>query len=358
MNQQRGGSLLGQGLYGCAFEPPLKCKNQIGVLKGRKVGKVTSEFDADWELTISEQLRKLKGSDQYFVLLDTSCTPKPRTNQKNSSLKKCEPLEGIRLPDMKQVIMPFGGKPLRQILRSIEAVDYFELCTHLLEAGALLLMAKVVHSDLHMLNVLVDSNKTLRLIDFGLAWSPSMLTLANLHMLDRVFAPEITQQTPETSILFGFKEGMDMEIMLAQIEDKKVPLQMLYQLTGRSVESQMNDLRIFLKESRSFREQNWFSFYNIYWSKQDSWAIGAILLSLFVDMSMDPRFEESSEVQNKTRLVLDVCSGLLRTDPGKRLDAIQALAQWAPESDILNLADVQEWLQKQNQLKAQLERRA
>lgn len=358
MNQQRGGSLLGQGLYGCAFDPPLKCKTQIGVLKGRKVGKVTSELDADWEMTITEKLRKLRGSEDYFVLLDASCTPKPRSNQKNSSLKDCHPLEGIRLPEMKQVIMPFGGKPLRQVMHSMDAVNYFDLCTHLLEAGAILLMAKVVHTDLHLLNVLVDSKKTLRLIDFGLAWSPDMLTLANLHMLDRVFAPEITQQTPETSVVFGLKEGLDMDLMMAQIEDKKIPLQMIYQLTGRSVESQMDDLRIFFKESRSFREQNWFSFYNLYWSKQDAWAFGAILLSLFIDMSMDPRFEESPEVQHKTQLVLDVCSGLLYMDPGHRLDAIQALAQWEPNSHILQLADVQEWLKKQNQLKAQLERRA
>ena len=59
-----GGKLIGQGEFGCAMTPPLKCKgksrpislSQMIGLSGPSVGKITTPKDAALEIRISKEL--------------------------------------------------------------------------------------------------------------------------------------------------------------------------------------------------------------------------------------------------------------------------------------------------------------
>ncbi len=359
--EQHGGKLIGQGVYGCAFQPALKCKTVKQSAKKIKqatslVGKITSELDAETEFKFSEKLTTAPNAERYFILATELCTPEPRAKQTEEDLGSCGALHKVALPSMTQIVMPLGGKPLRTIPRKQSSLDFFGLGKHLLEAGALLLMKHVVHGDLHQMNVLVDTPRTARLIDFGLAWSPDELTLANVKYLDRMFNPEISQEPPEVSYIQGLLNGYRPREILAKIQDGKLPLQLLFKLYGQTKESQMKRLRSFIEGSKSFQTENRYSYYKLYWNKIDAWGLGTLLLTLFIDcLSVDNEFASSDQLVQKEGMVEDVLLGLCETEPALRLDAIEALALWSPDSAVLQIPAIQSWLKEQQSQRKELE---
>jgi hypothetical protein len=341
---KRGGRLLGEGVYGCAFSPPLLCK---GKTKGKgDVGKILRKGDAVHEYAISQALKQIPFSNEYFVIIDDICDIKPRIKQKNISVNECKPLEGVNTDEVKQVTMPFGGRPLGTLTQNLTVDGFLEIGKKLLEAGTLLLIGGIVHSDIHSLNILVDSDLSVRYIDFGVAWMTMGLTLANVSDLEKVFTPAINSQPPELALMCGLLQKYEYSTILAEIGDLKSVLYLLYKLFGISVEKQIQELEQFVRSSISFRESNWYLFYKLYWSKIDSWAIGCILLTTFVNT-----------VTNDEENILMIIKGLCRIDPGLRLDAAEALEMWAPDSKVLALPEVQEWLKKQKATREQLVRK-
>jgi len=349
MNQeQRGGKLLGQGLYGCAFDPPLICKDKTSLKPGRKIGKITSQEDANQEYTISKSLQQLPFAEEYFILIDGVCQPKPRTNQVEKSIKNCKPLENQPLPKFSQLIMSFGGKPLLNLSSTLTKDSVMKLSQKILEAGTLLLLGNIVHGDLHGYNVLVDSQGNARCIDFGFAWNVKQLTLSNVHVLIHYFAPYILQETPECSVIDGIQNNISRNYIFAKIGDEKNMLSILYKLTGRTVDDQLHELDKFTKTSISFRNKDWLSFFKIYWTKIDAWAIGNLIMYMFLNI-IDNN-EQGQEIQQLFQVILGLCE----MDPGKRLDAAEALELLAPESKVLELEETKQWLVKQKQLRNDL----
>ncbi len=360
---QEGGKMLGQGVYGCAFTPALKCRPVKGVKKGQKqttdnqVGKITTLEDADNEFRFSEKLSKVSNASMYFILTTELCIPEPRAKQTEADLAKCGALKGVELPTVAQLIMPLGGKPIRLIPRKTASIDFFRLGQHLLEAGALLLMKHVVHGDLHQMNVLMDTSRTARIIDFGLAWSPDELTMANVKYLDRSFNPLITQEPPEVSYIHGLLDDKSPKVTLARISDEKLPLQLLYKIYGIPKEKQMKRLETFVRGSKSFQENNRYGYYKLYWNKVDAWGLGTMLLSIYVDMlATDSAFERQPELLQKEGMVKTVLTSMCDTEPALRMDAIEALAMWAPNSAVLQLPEIQSWLAEQRSQRKELEK--
>jgi len=358
---QDGGKLLGQGIYGCAFTPPLECTTVDGHVtkQAGHVGKITSELDALMEFGSSKRLSTLKDANKYFLLAEQLCVPKPRSKQTEPELKDCEPLKGEQLSTMVQLVMPLGGKPLLQVPHRPQSIHYFSLCQHLLEAGTLLLMGRMVHFDLHMMNILCDSSSRARLIDFGLSWSPENLTSTTVTALYRMFNPRIAQEPPEVSLmnaLLDTESSKNIELAYATIQEQKPAIQLMYKVFGIYPNEQIKTLKKFVSTSKCYQAEDWRAFYSLYWSKMDSWALGVLCLKLYVDLSMDPEFEQSEAYKTRGQSVLNTIKGLCAMDPGVRLDAAEALERWAPESEVLKAPDVQTWLYEQKQIRAQLEK--
>ena len=362
MSSQDGGKLLGQGVYGCAFSPPLKCivrKTKPG--KGRKVGKITSTEDAQKEFTISKHLEVLPHADSYFTLLESLCVPAPRQQQREKDLPKCEAARSTvmkrnLLPGMAQVTMPFAGVPLALTPMRVANIDFFAMSRHLLEAGTLLLSAKIIHSDLHMNNIMVNSRTSTTFIDFGQAWNVDELSLANLRKRFHAFDPRVGQNPPECCVIDGLTEVLppSLQTILNRMRDQNPLFQLIQQLFQIPVDKQMTTLRRFIESSWSFQEENWFTFYKLYWSKFDAWAIGVNIVVMYAGLLMDPAFERSEEFRSKGNIPLRVCKGMLALDPGMRMDCAEALTIWAPESPVLQLPAVKGWLQEQARVRAQL----
>jgi hypothetical protein len=341
---QAGGSIIGQGSYGCVFDPPLKCDKSIN--KSGKVGKVTSVNEATTEYIISSHLKTLPYANEYFVLVDDTCIPKPRSNQDDKTISKCKTLESVKIPTRIQMILPFGGQSLVQIKKTYTMDEFYNLGKHLLEAGTLLLLGGLVHSDIHSGNVVI-SNGTLRLIDYGKSWFPN--NLVDYNTLINEFNPRPMAGTPEENIISAYMTEINIDFALAKITDEKIVLSYIYKLTGKTPDSQINELRQFIRSSLAFREKNWQSFYKIYWRKLDAWGIGSVLINNFINTLI---IHDSSYSTNK--LLLSIIVGLCSIDPGVRLDACEALELWAPDSKILQIQEVQDLLQTQKILRKEL----
>lgn len=353
--EQEGGRILGEGVYGCAFDPPLKCsKKKKVLLKGHSVGKVSSVSLGTKELSVSQYLKDIPNADKYYVLIEDMCTPAPRVEQTEPDLKKCEYTSGIALPKTAQVIMPYGGTALRMVPKTTKRIDFFRLGQHLLEAGTLLLTKKVVHRDIHPMNVLLSSPSDARLIDFGLAWRPDAIAMNNLRYLLMEFIPRFIQEPPELSYINGIDSKISEPLVLSRIVDEKLILHLIQRVYGISKEEQRARLFKFVHSSKSIEERNWFSYFKLYWSKIDAWAIGANLLTLYVDLTFDPEFEKSRDYSEKKYKCLNAIRHLCDLDAAKRYDAAEALAEWAPDSPVLQRKEVKDWLAEQRAVRKEL----
>lgn len=358
MTTQHGGKLLGHGLYGCAFDPPLICKDGYKPKRGHVIGKVTGDKqDAETEFVISAAMREqIPLAERYFILVEGICTPASRSQQKEKDLPLCPPLKGVALPNTSQIFMAFGGKPLRIVPRKLSNIHFFDLAQHIMEAAALLCANQFVHGDLHTMNVLLDAPNRGRFIDFGLAWSPRGLTLSNVHMLDRYFNPAISQEPPEISVFHGVGDGLSLNETFARIQDEKVSFQLISQVYAIPVEQLVQQLRSFVSKSWSFQHDNRFAYYKLYWSKIDAWAIGMMLLSLFIEMIVETPLEKLPEYSKHANTFLSVAKGLCEIDPAFRLDAVEALKRYAPTSQVLQDPAVQQWLAGQEGQREELEK--
>jgi len=345
-SQQEGGDLLGQGVYGCAFTPPLKCrgkvKNPTNIVQGR-VGKITSLQDATFEYNISQRLRAIPLATNYFVLSDDICTPDIRTAQDEKDITKCVPLKQRRLPDFKQLSMPFGGTPLYNAKFIVAKFDIFEFAKHILEAGSLLLLSGIVHTDLHMGNILVDSFNVPRVIDFGMAIVPSLLTS---EIVDSVQHPpdfKFYQEPPEVSLMWAIKAEVADRDTPAEIIKQKDIFKNIQVFFGKSPQEMAAELEAFWIESKSLQQMKYMDFLKTYWPQYDAWTIGSNLVYLLKMLSFYPSFQQNPTYSKNKQLLEGVIKKLVEVNPQKRYDAIQALNELDAESYVLKTY-ASEWL--------------
>jgi serine/threonine protein kinase len=357
---QEGGKLLGEGTYGCVFDPPLKCTKRKRVHKKNEskhtVSKITSIQTGELEFETSIQLEKFPGASKYFVLMDELCVPEPKAKQQDPDVSKCDLLQGEKLTQQAQLNMPFGGIALRNVPRIPQRLDFFKMGQHLLEAGTILLMQGIVHRDIHPMNILVDSPTTCKLIDFGLSWRPELLTLANMaeNKMFLMFEPQFMQEPPEVTYGNGIRANVPEPIVFAKIYDGKHVLALVQKTLGITKESQINRLKRFLRQSKSVQDQNAYAFFKVYWSKFDAWAIGANLLTLWTDFMFESTFSQQPAYLAMKPTVQRVLRGLLDCDAAHRFDCVEALELWAPESSILQNTRVKQWLKEQKGIRAKL----
>lgn len=338
---QSGGKMIGDGVYGCVFMPEFKCVPHTKVsVKGvssssseSHVSKLIDSESASIEFRLSKHISQIPLWRNYFVVSESMCDPSPR--QTDPDLKKCEPLQKNEISQFKLLSMPYRGDSLHLHRFPIPNFDFMRFAKHMMEAGALMNLFHIVHRDLHQGNVLVDTYHVPRIIDFNLSIDARQKVTSGA--LSHLFEPRIAHEPPDSTFvnaLYQHKEyKQDYDFVIRQIIEKKNVFKRIRSLLGTSKEEMRHELEEFYQKSKSAKTGDTVSWFRIYWSKIDSWAIGIILVDLIT------QFMNHSVFASKYATIKPVLEPILRdmcqVNPMKRIDCVQALARLDPSHFIL-----------------------
>jgi hypothetical protein len=335
-----GGKVIGQGTYGCAVTPPLICKGRVRSEKREnqeKVGKVTLDKDAATELLISKLLRKDPLWKNYYILPDPEVC-EPIQKERADDWAACEITGKVASRNLKQITSDFGGRSFGLLgstnLRHA-SFDFFFFFKHLLEAGALLCKNQVSHYDLHRSNILVDTRNVPRLVDFGMSFSARDITTEILDERWKVYDPKYDSEPPEITVLTGVRNGVSLEKAIQETVTQKPIFKEVEIVFGIRREALMTELTHFFNKSKTFRNADNVGFWKIYWTGFDSFALGALFLSVLKTQLVWPEFVQGGQWIEKGALIQSILRRMLHVVPSERYDCIESLNLYDPGNVVL-----------------------
>ncbi len=314
---------IDKGSFGCAFSPPLPCKKGKSV-GTRRVGKVLKKRNADIELSIAEIVRGIPGWSRYYIVQEEdNCSERNFARLRKQYESQCRIYKLASDNSLTQLLSPYGGSTFHSISFS-GSFDFIGAFRHMLEAVAKLQTQGVVHYDITERNVLVDSNGVFRIIDFGSAFQPDFLNETNIWRHIYSFSPEYSTQPPELSVQNGLIDKLDQAYCVNHTIDVKREFKLMQTYLNIPVDVQRKELMNFFQSDRLSKQSSWIPFFQEYWTKWDSWAIGVLFLKLLNRLFLIPTFQKVTwqPHQRKLRIVL---KGLLEASPMKRFTASEAL---------------------------------
>ena len=322
---QVGGRLLGQGVYGCTFDPAPRCADgrsiqQIGDLHA--VGKVTAD-DSDDELSIGKKVMALPLAAQYFALPTIGCEPAMPID--DPDVKQCKVIMKPRKHDrFSMLIMPGGGQSLKQYAYDhVRMTDHFkQIFIHILEGAAIYQNAGYIHNDIHPGNILVDHSNVARFIDFGLAFNLNDIRTWKDTNLGLRFRPKYLYQAPEIHAFRAKLNGISANVVARELYDYHSEYKRMetYYFTSRPT--------AITSISRIMNHEHYMdsmAFIQKYGKKIDAWRIGLCMWMIWDDLMYWIPFRQTGLYAEK-RLILQVLGGLTDFHPRTRISIEDALA--------------------------------
>lgn len=338
-----GGKLYNEGGYGCIFMPPLKCKGETKEQKGNMyIDKLTSIDDATQEMNVAQRIHGIPLWKNYFIVPSSMCEPAPLDKQTNTQIGKCGILSKKQLDNFRLLRMEFGGKPLRQVRFDTKQQSLFSFVQHIIEAGALLNLFGIVHGDIHQGNILVDTDFVPRLIDFNLSVeirNPDLYVYLHHPVVYKLF-----QEPPDNVLVNAVYRDRDPITTINTLIQERTTLRKITALLGVSLKEMKDDLEEFYATSKSVQTGNIQDWFNSYWSKIDTWAIGMNIVLLLTDNLLWSSFPSGDYAQYKDKL-LPILKDMVHVNPAKRIDCVQALARLDANNFIVRKYG-REWLSK------------
>ena len=353
-----GGALLGQGAYGCIFDHPLQCETPLKTKHHKNeevVGKLSEAEDVENEIHASKILSDIAKANDYYVLADLKSlclTPIPLDREKDKEgLAKCEVIKKYGNKNMVHYTMPYGGITIYQHFDRIGRKTFPArmMITHLLEGCALMALNGFVHNDLHMGNVLLEPTTSIpKIIDFGFSFSSHAISQKILNDRWKVFTPGPAGSgvPPEITFITGIRKGFNYKDVLKQISQKKRPLKLVEQYFGLSRYAQLRDFNDFWKSSQVSQKKDWVGFFRMYWPAFDAWGAGDILIHIYMHALNVKELQDSEDWPLLSSQLKEILRGLLRMDPRKRMDCVEALAVISPESAVVSSLSGRAWLEQ------------
>jgi serine/threonine protein kinase len=183
---RKGGRYIGQGSYGCVFEPALKCMGEK-TRRANSISKLMYKKNADEEYQQKNLLESLNSQQKYFIYPCAMCAPSLPFSS-NNHVDKCflsrdrknpENLKNedklINQPnEMRLLQATAGGVNLLEVnLHRSMIYPLFKSFNNLFEGLIKLHKAGITHNDVKPMNIVTKEKHgawTTRLIDFGQAF--------------------------------------------------------------------------------------------------------------------------------------------------------------------------------------------
>lgn len=322
---------LGNGTYGCVFNPPLKCASgQTTSPLSDMVGKVYfSQDEYEKERTIMELIKDSIDPKGIFTLtLQRACSIAPPTQKDLSGASiECQRLRGKE----PQVIYPDGGDDLRRFLRSYKHntrafLMWFQSMSPIFYGLTVLKAAKMVHSDIKPSNILYTAKKKkCFIIDFGLLTTgPDMYTeYSSIKDADYVYFP------PEfklSNMVLQNKKNLSLASFKASIQrnfDKD--LCTVFKQWNVNVDHDMKQLLdnidLFKRKQKGSDIRDLMKRWTY---KADIFSLGMTIIELYEMMEIDsPESKHNCTKSDQLKLVAikQLVYHMLRINPDERWDA-------------------------------------
>jgi serine/threonine protein kinase len=340
-----GGKLFDEGMYGCIFTPPLICKDAKKTddeTNDTALSKLILAPIANQEWAIMKKIKKIPLWKNYFIISESPpCVPAPI--QKDKDLYNCSILDSPQhtISDFRILTMPYGGTPLTSYRINLNTFDFMDFVIHFIEAGALLNLFGIVHRDIHQGNILVNNDQVPRIIDYNL----SVLVGDNIttSKLKHKYDYNLAQEPPDSTIVNAVYMGYKYERVIDSIVQKKSIMKKIRNILGVTEMEQIESLEKFYLKSKSLKTGNQELWFNNYWTKIDSWAIGINIIDLISKLSLWPEF--SKTLKKYSAKLFPVLKKLCEVSPKDRFDCVQALYILSPNSFIIRKY-AKNWLAK------------
>jgi len=193
--EKKGFRMIGQGTYGCAYRPSIRCKDQK-VGSAHFLSKVQiKDHSSDVELRAGTLIRTISSHQQFFAPILEQC-PIQISKLENSELKNCDVIKegfyaksppeyvsskiryvgGETMDDYFQKVLQPSATPLLTLQKYWKILGNSHL--YLLNSVHILNKAGLLHLDIKENNVMRDRNrKAFIIIDFGLSYEIQYLNL-------------------------------------------------------------------------------------------------------------------------------------------------------------------------------------
>lgn len=327
MQRQRGGRLLGQGVYGCTFTPAPRCaggKVFTEVAGLPAVGKVTTE-DPDEELGIGRAIMRLPAAAAYFALPTEAC--RAATPVKDPDAGACKVFtEAPPLSTFSLMAMPAGGEAMRKWSTDKQrmADNYLRIFIHLLEGMIIYQRAGYVHNDIHDANVLVDDKGVARYIDFGLAFNMRDVQGWDDANLGRTFKPKYFWQAPEVHLVRMLMNNVGIESGIRQLKEISPEYT---RMEGQFPQRPSMDaaFRALATRSRSVVTRDWGAFVRMYAPAFDWWRVGLLMWDIW-DGLLSWSGLQATELWTQREVVRRLLAGMTSFSPRDRMSPAAALA--------------------------------
>lgn len=342
-----GGKLIAEGAYGCVYGPALKCKSKKAPKKiaknteikdGDPVSKLIERQYGEYEFLVAKEIQKIPLWKHYYILPHEMCIP----DLKQKELKECEATKDSPKSELRLLQSLYGGISLNNYKLNFYKDSFYDLYKYIIECTALLTLNSIIHTDIHIGNILVDGAGVPRLIDFNMALSSKAKQTDDSLLIS--FAIENSQLPPDRILVNAVSRGKDGMMTIDAIMKYKPVLKKIQAILGVTLKSMQDDLVEFYDTSKAIRNKDIIGWFNNYWPQIDSWAIGIIGINLLSKLLLWPNFTKGSysTYANKINKVL---KGMVEVNPRKRIDCVQALAYLEPNNYII-LKYGKAWLDK------------
>ena len=164
----------------------------------------------------------------------------------------------------------------------------------------------------------------------------------------KYYDPIYDNEPPEVTVMTGLGKNIPLKDVIEQTVRIKPVYKNIQMILLVPNDDSKEELHTFFKKSISASQRNWPKTWAHFWPGFDSWAIGAILLNLLKIQLTFPEFTNSELWIKKGNLIYKILKQMLVSNPFYRIDCVESLSLWNPESAVLK--DSASWLyEKQKQ---------